>query len=68
MALTEKQWQWIAEGIQLAVAAVLAAVRAAGDEGPLDWSSLRITNTPEMALEEAKKKRQKSEVRSETTY
>ncbi|OFW39446.1 MAG: hypothetical protein A3J28_11460 [Acidobacteria bacterium RIFCSPLOWO2_12_FULL_60_22] len=49
----------IEEGIQLAVAAVLAAVRAAGEDGPLDWSALRITETPEMALERARK--QKSE-------
>ena len=54
--LTDLQLQRIEEGIRLAVAAVLAAVRAAGDDGPLDWSKLRITETPEMALERARKK------------
>ena len=66
MSLTDKQLRLIEEGIRLAVAAVLAAVRAAGapgNDGPLDWSSLRITETPEMALERARK--QKSGVRSQ---
>ena len=65
MSLTDQQLQWIEEGLRLAVAAVLAAVRAAGDAGnnePLDWSKLRITETPEMALEKAKSKQ--AEVRS----
>ena len=57
MSLTDKQLELIEEGIRLAVAAVLAAVRAVGDAGndaPLDWTKLRITETPEMALEKAK--------------
>ena len=54
MALSENQLRWIEEGIRLAVAAVLAAVRAAGEDGPMDWSSLRITETPEAALEKAR--------------
>ena len=57
MSLTEQQLRLIEEGIRLAVAAVLAAVRAAGaagNDGPLDWNSLRIIETPEMALERAK--------------
>ena len=65
MSLSDKQLKWIEEGLRLAVAAVLAAVRAAGDAGnnePLDWSKLRITETPEMALEKAKSKQ--AEVRS----
>ena len=66
MALTEKELQLIEEGLLLAIAAVLAAVRKAsetGDDAPLDWTKLRITETPEMALEKAKQ--QKTEVRSE---
>jgi hypothetical protein len=66
MALSEKQLAWIEDGLRLAVAAVLAAVRAAAESGkdePLDWSKLRITVTPEMALEEARNK--KSRVRSQ---
>ena len=66
MALSDKQLKWIEEGLRLAVAAVLAAVRAvaeAGQDGPLDWSKLRITETPEMALEKAKSK--ESGVRSQ---
>ena len=63
MPLTDRQLGWIEEGIRLAVAAVLAAVRAAGDDGPLDWSAVRLTETPEMALERARK--QKSGVRSQ---
>ena len=55
MALTERELRLIEEGIALAVSAVLAAIRAAGDKGPIDWNSLRITVTPEMALEQAKK-------------
>ena len=55
MALTEKQLRWIEEGIRLAVAAILAAVEASGDRDEMDWSSLRITETPEMALEKARK-------------
>jgi hypothetical protein len=54
MSLTDRQLELIEEGIRLAVAAVLAAVRAlaeAGGNEPLDWSKLRITVTPEMALE-----------------
>ena len=68
MSLTNRQLRLIEEGIRLAVAAVLAAVRAAaeaGQDGPLDWSKLRITETPEMALEKAK--RQETEVRSQET-
>ena len=66
MSLTDKQLKLIEEGIRLAVAAVLAAVRAAGEAGsrePLDWSKLRITETPEMALEKARSQ----EVRSQET-
>ena len=62
MALSEKQLQLIDRGIRLAIAAVLAAVQAAavlaavqaGDEGEIDWDSVRITETPEMALERAR--------------
>ena len=57
MALTEKQLRWIEEGIRLAVAAVLAAVQAAEDTDEMDWSALRITKTPAMALEKARKKK-----------
>ena len=64
MALTENQLRLIEEGIRLAVAAVLAAVRAAGEDGPLDWSALRITETPEMALERARKPKSESEPRA----
>ena len=62
MALSERELQLIEEGIRLAVAAVLAAVRAAGDAGgdePLDWSKLRITETPEAALERATETRRR---------
>ena len=65
MALSERELQLIEEGLLLAIAAVLAAVRRAsetGDDAPLDWSKLRITETPEMALEKAEK--QKLEDRS----
>ncbi|MBI2815466.1 MAG: hypothetical protein HYX72_00855 [Acidobacteria bacterium] len=55
MALTERELRLIEEGIVLAVSAVLAAIRAASDKEPIDWNSLRITVTPEMALEQAKK-------------
>jgi len=57
MSLTDTQLRLIEEGIRLAVAAVLAAVRTAGEtpDAPLDWSKLRITETPEMALEKARK-------------
>ena len=55
MPLTDRQLGLIEEGIRLAVTAVLAAVRAAGDDGPLDWSAVRITETPEMALERARR-------------
>ena len=57
MALSERELQLIEEGLLLAIAAVLAAVRRAsetGDDAPLDWSKLRITETPEMALEKGK--------------
>ena len=54
MALSARELQLIEEGLILAVSAVLAAVQAAGQEGPIDWSSIRITETPEMALEKAK--------------
>jgi hypothetical protein len=60
MSLTDRQLKLIEEGIQLAVAAVLAAVRALGDTGsnePLDWSKLRITETPEAAREKAEKQK-----------
>ncbi|MBI4463395.1 MAG: hypothetical protein HY647_01715 [Acidobacteria bacterium] len=57
MALSEKQLRWIEEGIRLAVAAVIAAVRASKDQEAMDWSALRITETPEMALEKARKKK-----------
>jgi len=63
MALSEKQLQWIEEGIRLAVVAVLAAVRASKDTDEMDWSALRITETPAMALEKARKK--ESGVRSQ---
>lgn len=55
MALTDKQLRLIEEGIRLAVAAVLAAVQAAGEDGEIDWDSLRITQTPEQALEQARR-------------
>ncbi|MGH2668076.1 MAG: hypothetical protein ACRDH5_02980, partial [bacterium] len=58
MSLTNQQLKLIEEGIRLAVAAVLAAVRALGEarsNEPLDWSKLRITETPAMALEKARK-------------
>ena len=61
MPLTNRQLELIEEGIRLAVAAVLAAVRAAGDDGPLDWSALRITETPERALERARSEGKRSE-------
>ncbi len=60
MPLTDQQLALIEEGIRLAVAAVIATVRAAGDANsnePLDWSKLRITVTPEMALEKARSKK-----------
>ena len=66
MSLTNQQLQMIEEGIRLAIAAVLAAVRAAAEAGkdePLDWSKLRITETPEMALGKARSQ----EVRSQET-
>ena len=56
MALSEKQLLLIEQGIRLAIAAVLAAVQAAGDEGEIDWNSVRITETPEMALERARRR------------
>jgi len=62
MSLSDKQLELIEEGIRLAIVAVLAAVRAAGEAGnnePLDWSKLRITETPEMALEKARSKEAK---------
>jgi len=65
MALSERELQLIEEGLLLAIAAVLAAVRKASEtpgDAPLDWSKLRITETPEMALEKAKQ--QKAEDRS----
>ncbi|MBI1955698.1 MAG: hypothetical protein HYS38_04835 [Acidobacteria bacterium] len=65
MALSEKQLRWIEEGIRLAVAAVLAAVRASGDGEEMDWSKLRITETPETALEKARAQQEKSGVRSQ---
>ena len=59
MALSERELQLIEQGIVLAVAAVLAAVRKASEtpDAPLDWSKLRITETPEMALEKANQSR-----------
>ena len=54
MALTDAEVQLIEEGISLAISAVLAAVRAAGNKGPIDWNSVRIATTPEMALAKAK--------------
>jgi hypothetical protein len=54
MALTDAELKLIEEGIALAVPAVLAAVRAAGNTGPIDWNSVRITETPEMALARAR--------------
>ena len=61
MALSDRELRLIEEGIRLAVIAVLAAVRAAGEadqDAPLDWSKLRITETPEMALERAKQQKE----------
>lgn len=64
MALSERELRLIEEGIRLAAAAVLAAVQATKDDAPLDWSKLRITETPEMALEEAKqRKAEEGEIR-----
>ncbi len=57
MALSERELRLIEEGIRLAVAAVLAAVQATEDDAPLDWSKLRITETPAMALEKAKQQK-----------
>ena len=54
MALTAAEVQLIEEGISLAISAVLAAVRTAGTQGPIDWTSVRITSTPETALAKAK--------------
>ena len=65
MALSEKQLQWIDQGIRLAVAAVLAAVQAAGEQGEIDWNSVRITETPEMALERARLSRAQPKDRAE---
>ena len=68
MSLTDKQLMLIEEGIRLAVAAVLAAVRAAGDanqDEPLDWSKLRITETPERARARAKAQSKESVVSSQ---
>ncbi|OFV96875.1 MAG: hypothetical protein A3F68_07925 [Acidobacteria bacterium RIFCSPLOWO2_12_FULL_54_10] len=58
MALSEKQLRWIEEGIRLAVATVIAAVRANRDEEEMDWSKLRITETPEQVRERVKSRRQ----------
>ena len=54
MALSPQELQLIEEGISLAVTAVLAAVQAAGNKTPIDWNSVHITETPEMALKKAK--------------
>ncbi len=56
MALSDAEVQLIEEGISLAISAVLAAVRAASNKGPIDWNAVRITETPEMALAAAKAK------------
>ena len=58
MALSESQMRLIEEGVRLALAAVLAAVQASGDEGEIDWNSVRITETPEMALAKARRAKQ----------
>ena len=58
MAHSEKQLRWIEEGIRLAVATVIAAVRANRDEEEMDWSKLRITETPEQVRERVKSRRQ----------
>lgn len=70
MALSEKQMLLIEEGVRLALAAVLAAVQASGDEGEIDWNSVRITETPEMALAKARRRKnrnQESGVRSQNS-
>ncbi|MCZ6490046.1 MAG: hypothetical protein O7A06_05900 [Acidobacteria bacterium] len=70
MALSEKQMLLIEEGVRLALAAVLAAVQASGDEGEIDWNSVRITETPEMALAKARRREnrnQESGVRSQNS-
>ena len=54
MALSPQELQLIEEGISLAVTAVLATVQAAGNKAPIDWNSVHITETPEMALAKAK--------------
>ncbi len=57
MPLTESELELIQQGIQLAVAAVLAEVQAAGKaNAPIDWASLRITDTPETALAKARER------------
>ncbi len=56
MALSDRQLRLIEEGIRLAVAAILAAVEAAGKDGKIDWNSVRITETPEQALEKARRR------------
>ena len=58
MALSEKQMLLIEEGIRLALVAVLAAVQASGDEGEIDWNTVRIIETPEMALAKARRAKQ----------
>ncbi len=63
MPLTQSELALIEEGITLAVSAILAAVRAADNKGPIDWNSVRITQTPEAALAKAKSEVAQSEPR-----
>ena len=54
MPLTQSELELIEQGLVLAVSAVLQAVRSSGHQAPIDWSSIRITETPEMARAKAR--------------
>ena len=56
MALSDRDMQLIEEGTKLATLAILAAVKARKDDGPIDWNAVRITMTPEQALAEAQER------------
>ena len=54
--MTEAEINLLNEGIHLAIngaIAVFTAWHSAGAQGPIDWSSVRITKTPEQALADA---------------
>ena len=57
MGLSDRQVRLLEVGVHMAVPAVIAAVQAAGEDGEPDWNSVRITKTPEMALEEARQRK-----------